>query len=288
MSIEEVADELYGLRPEEFIAARNTAAAQAKSTGDAGLAASVKALRRPVAGAWVLNRLVRDDPEQVHGVLELGARLRAAQGTLAAAELRALDAQRRELTRAVARQAVDAVRGEGKPVSAAVVGAVEETLRSAMVDAGVGAALATGRLVDTVSASGLEPVDLSRVVALGPEGGAAPARRPAVDRAARDEAALAAARTASAEAEAALARASEAAGEARRRATSAGRRREEVGARLEEARAAVLALEAELGAATEAEHDARRAQLATTRDERTAQDAAATARRALDRLTRDT
>lgn len=284
MSIEDVADELYGLLPEEFTAARNTAAAEAKSSGDAELAARLRTLRKPTAGAWVLNRLVRDDPGQVEGVLELGARLRAAQGTLAAAELRSLDAQRRELTRAVARQAVDAVRGGGKPVSAAVVGAVEETLRSAMVDAGVGAALATGRMVDTVSASGLEPVDVSRVVALGAD--TPPARRAATaDRAARDEAALAAARTAAARAEGALEQARVAAEEARRRATSAARRREEVAARLAEARAAVAALEDELAASTEAEHDARRAQLASTRDERTAQDAATAARRAVDRLT---
>ncbi|MBT9256987.1 transposase [Phycicoccus sp. MAQZ13P-2] len=284
MSIEDVADELYGLLPEEFTAARNAAAAEARSSGDADLAARLRTLRKPTAGAWVLNRLVRDDPEQVHGVLELGARLRAAQGTLAAAELRALDAQRRELTRAVARQAVDAVRGAGKPVSAAVAGAVEETLRSAMVDAGVGAALATGRMVDTVSASGLEPVDLSRVVALGAD--APPTRRAAsADREARDEAALVAARTAAAQAEGALEQAREAAEDARRRATSAARRREEVAARLAQARAAVAALEDELAASTEAEHDARRAQLANTRDERTAHDAATAARRTLDRLT---
>lgn len=43
-------------------------------------------------------------------------------------------------------------------------------------------------------------------------------------------------------------------------------------------------LEAQVGDATEAEAGARRSQLAATRDERAAHDAAAGARRALDRL----
>ncbi len=177
MGIEDVADELYGLPPEEFTAARNTRAKAAKDDGDRELAAAVTALRKPTAGAWLLNQLVRQHRGEVDAVLELGIRLRAAQGTLGAADLRALDEQRRQLTRAVARQAVAIAVSAGRKVSTQVAADVEETLRSAMVDPDAGAALATGLLTDTFSSNGLEPVDVARVVALGERatGRAAPA-----------------------------------------------------------------------------------------------------------------
>ena len=175
MSIEDVARELYGLEPEEFTAARNARAKQAKADGDPELAGRLQSLRKPTAGAWLLNQLVRRHGDEVQQVLDLGAQLRAAQGTLGADELRALDAQRRQLTRAVAEQARSLGRDAGRRVTDQTTADVAETLRSAMVDAAAGAALSTGLLTDTFSATGLEPVDLSRVVALAP---------PTVDRAA--------------------------------------------------------------------------------------------------------
>jgi hypothetical protein len=285
MGIQEVAAELYGLPPEEFTAARNTAAAEAKSSGDAELAAAVKVLRKPSVGAWLLNQLVRQRGDEVEQVLELGARLRAAQGTLGAAELRSLDTQRRALTRAVAGQAVSIGRSAGRTISAAVSGSVEETLRSAMVDTDAGAALSTGLLVDTFSASGLDPVDLSRVVAVG---GAAPrARRSAagpVEAPEPDPKAVAAARKAVERAEGGLRSAREAAEEARNAGVAARRRRDEVESELEKARRAVEALEEKLAAAVSADEDARRRQHTATRDERSAVEAAQKAQRALESL----
>lgn len=285
MRIEDVADELYALAPEDFTAARNARAQEAKAAGETDLAASLRTLRKPTAGAGLLNRFVRERGEEVEQVLELGARLRAAQGTLGAAELRALDAQRRALTRAVARQAADLARADGRNVSPAVLGAVEETLRSAIVDAAVGAAVASGLLTDTVSASGLEPVDLSRVVALGVDGPAA--RRPAADVERQpDAAAVAAAEQALADAEESLRAARDAAEEARQRAVGARRRREEAEASLETARRRVAELEQLLGDESDAEDAARRAQLAATRDERSATEAVTRARHRLDAAAR--
>ena len=166
MSIDDVAQELYALVPEEFTAARNARAKEAKAAGDAELAAQVQALRKPTAGAWLLNQLVRRQADEVQQVLDLGAQLRAAQGNLGAAEVRALDQQRRQLTRAVAQQARALGQDAGRRVTDQVTTDVEETLRSAMVDEAAGAALLTGLLTDTFSSTGLEPVDLSRVVAV--------------------------------------------------------------------------------------------------------------------------
>ena len=77
-----------------------------------------------------------------------------------------LDQQRRQLTRAVAQQARTLGQDAGRRVTDQVTTDVEETLRSAMVDEAAGAALLTGLLTDTFSSTGLEPVDLSRVVAV--------------------------------------------------------------------------------------------------------------------------
>ena len=98
----------------------------------------MQSLRKPTAGAWLLNQLVRQHGDEVQQVLDLGAQLRAAQGTLGADELRALDRQRRQLTRAVAEQARDLGREAGRRVTDATTADVEETLRSAMVDAAAG------------------------------------------------------------------------------------------------------------------------------------------------------
>jgi hypothetical protein len=166
VSIDDVAQELYALVPEEFTATRNARAKEAKAAGDAELAAQVQALRKPTAGAWLLNQLVRRHADEVQQVLDLGAQLRAAQGSLGAAEVRVLDQQRRQLTRAVAQQARRLGLDAGRRVTDQVTTDVEETLRSAMVDEAAGAALLTGLLTDTFSSTGLEPVDVSRVVAV--------------------------------------------------------------------------------------------------------------------------
>lgn len=249
MTVADVARELYGLPPEEFTSARNARAKEATAAGDPDLAAQVQSLRKPTTAAWLLNQLVRAHADEVAQVLSLGAELRAAQGTVAADELRALDRQRRRLTHAVAQQARVLGRDAGRRVSEQVAAAVEETLRSAMVDPDAGEALSSGLLTDTFSATGVEPVDLRAVVALGaPEAPPAPAaaasaashaRRSAGqrkdsaaeagdERAARDAArrrAVDGARRELAEAEAVLEKAEELSGRARVEADAAGRER---------------------------------------------------------------
>jgi hypothetical protein len=290
MEIDDIASELYGLAPQDFTAVRNARAKEAKESGDRELAEAVQALRKPTVGAWLLNQLVRRRRGEVEQSFELGARLRAAQGTLGAAELRALGEQRRRLTSAMAQQAAGMGREAGRTVSAQVVADVEETLRSAMVDPDAGAALASGLLVETFSSTGLGPVDLSRVVALGatapgrpasllPEGTSGGAAASA-----RDEHAVAAARRAVEEAEAALGVAGAEAEEARRLAGEARRRREDLRSELEGVRRRLGELELSLTAATDAEDSAARTHISAVRGERSAVEAAERARRRLDRL----
>ncbi|WP_240677492.1 DUF2848 family protein [Actinacidiphila soli] len=66
-----VLDELYGLRPDRFTAARTRHATRARQAGDRELGARLTALRRPTLAAWASNQLVRAHPEQVAPILRL-------------------------------------------------------------------------------------------------------------------------------------------------------------------------------------------------------------------------
>ena len=285
MSIEDVARELYGLAPEEFTAARNARAKAAKADGDPELAGRVQSLRKPTAGAWLLNQLVRRHGDEVQQVLDLGAQLRAAQGTLGADELRALDRQRRQLTRAVAEQARALGRDAGRRVTDQTTADVEETLRSAMVDAAAGAALSTGLLTDTFSATGLEPVDLSRVVALAPPptgDRAGTASEGEADSTGDPEAPdpvhqrrVANAERAVAEAGSALQEARERVEQAQEEVARAQQEREQLEAEREEVRRRLHDLDARVASATEAEDAATRERDGAQQVEVSAVDAAA-------------
>jgi hypothetical protein len=152
---DEVADELYALPPEEFIPARRARENEAKADGDKALAKEIAALPKPSTAAWVSNLLVRHQPDEIAGLVELGGLVREAQQSLAGDEVRALDIQRRQLIAALTRQARALAYERGHPVSTAVATQVEETLRAAMADPDAGEALLTGRLTSPLNYSGL-------------------------------------------------------------------------------------------------------------------------------------
>ena len=146
----EVADRLYGLSPGDFTAARD---AEAKAlAADKGIAARVKALRKPSIAAWAINLLVRREAEQIDQVLALGESLREAAASMAGEELRALTRQRRQLTSALATTARDLAREDDVRLTAAVVDQVEGMLTAAMLDPV--ASRAVGSLLDDLVAAG--------------------------------------------------------------------------------------------------------------------------------------
>ena len=155
MDLDEVADELYEVPPEEFIALRTERQDEAKADGDKALAKEIGALPKPSAAAWACNLLVREHRAEIEDLVELGDLLREAQENLAGDQLRALDVQRRQLVTALTRQARGLAAAREHPVSTAVATQVEETLRAAMADPDAGRALLTGRLTSPMSYSGL-------------------------------------------------------------------------------------------------------------------------------------
>lgn len=172
----EIADELYSLPLADFTPRRD---ALAKEHRGSDLAVRVKKLKKPTLAAWVVNLLVRRDPDQVTQVLEVGAALREAQAGLDATELRALTRQRRQLTAAVTTQARRTARGEGQQVTESVADQVEATLTAAMLDAGAAEAVRSGLLVAALAATGVDAVDAASAVALPEALGFEAASRPA-------------------------------------------------------------------------------------------------------------
>jgi DNA repair exonuclease SbcCD ATPase subunit len=183
------ADELYSVRPEEFVARRTALAAEAKDGGDKSLAAEIKRLTKPSTAGWVVNMLVRHEPDQVEQVLGLGAALREAQASMAGEELRRLGRQRRQLTGAVTREARALASELGQKVGDPVATQVEETLHAAMVDEDAAQAVRTGLLVKPLAVAGTEAADVVESVAVPAALGEtavrrAPAPRPGKRRAA--------------------------------------------------------------------------------------------------------
>ncbi|MFJ3490397.1 hypothetical protein [Leifsonia aquatica] len=174
MDLREVAGELYAAAPAEFVERRSAAAAGA----DRDLAKEIRAFRKPTASAAAINALVREHPDTVEDVLEIGDRMRAAFADRDRAAIR-------ELTRDRQRLLQKATRGLG--LSAAVEREVEETLQAAVVDPAAAAAVRSGMLLRALESTGVDQVDVSDAVALPVDVDAPPPERPARARTAVDE-----------------------------------------------------------------------------------------------------
>jgi len=138
MDFDTVAGELYGGDLAEFVSARNAAAKAAKAEGDADLAAKIKELRKPTTAAAIVNRLAREDPDELRELAELGDELRDAHTRLAGDDLRALARRRGELVRRI-------VHGLAK-MSDTVAREVEATLEAVAADPGTAALALAGCL----------------------------------------------------------------------------------------------------------------------------------------------
>lgn len=160
------AEELYGLLPGEFVGRRNALAKEAKDEGDRELSEQVKKLAKPSTAAWVVNMLVRHEPEQVEQILELGAALREAQESMAGDQLRELGKQRRQLTAAVTRQARALAAELGERIGDPIADQVEATLHAAMIDEDASKAVRTGFLVKPMTVTGTEASDVVESVAV--------------------------------------------------------------------------------------------------------------------------
>jgi hypothetical protein len=148
VDVDQVADELYALTPEQFTPARNARAHEAKAAGDKDAAAAIAGLRKPTAVAWLANSLVRQRPDEIGPLLELGAALREASATLSGPELRELSRQRHRLVYALVQEAKAVAAESGRRVTDDVARRLEETLTAALTDEDYGELLRQARLTD--------------------------------------------------------------------------------------------------------------------------------------------
>jgi hypothetical protein len=168
-----IALELYAVPFDEFMAAR-TAAAKAATGSGKDLAAAVKALPKPSAAAWAVNMMAVHESEILAQLADLGRRMRAAQSALDARALRELARERRALLDTAVGTARSVAERNGRAISTAIASDVERTLGALIADEGAAAAVQSGLLVRTLSADGVDTVDLEGAVAVP---GAVPAPR---------------------------------------------------------------------------------------------------------------
>ncbi len=197
MALQAAADELYGLPPEQFTAARDDFANRLRQAGERELATAVRDLRRPSVSAWLVNLLVRRRGPDLDDLVDIGDRIRSAMTSGAGDAVRTLTEERRSAIESLV-AAVEAM--AGRPVTPAVAEEVRLTLEAATADLTAATAVRSGRLVRPLRYAGFgELPDLAGAVGLAPAR-AAPAPRPAGRRpkdpagraTARDEAARAA------------------------------------------------------------------------------------------------
>ncbi len=212
----EGADELYGIDPSGFIAARDALAKELKGKGEVAAASRVRALRRPTAAAAALNRVARDEPALVADLVKAGQQLAAAQAAAVRGDREALRDASRHRRDLIGRLATAATEIAGATHREAIAATIE----AAAVDTEVGELLAAGRL--TRDAPPPSAFDLTGV----PEELAPPPRinRKAEERRLRADEEVTAAERALADAEQAL-EAAEAATVAARHTLDEARRR---------------------------------------------------------------
>jgi asparagine synthetase B (glutamine-hydrolysing) len=173
VTLPEPARDLLALPPSRFVSERNALAKALSARGDAA-ASAVRALRRPVGLAWVMNRLARDRPEDVAALLAAGDRLRRGQRRAlsgeGAEELRAGEAELRGTARALRDAAAPLLGGKGS----AGLSRLELLLRIAASTPAAREALRAGVLEREPEA---EAVDLSGLAVLEGGGSGGSARR---------------------------------------------------------------------------------------------------------------
>jgi len=131
--------ELYQLDPDQFMARRRDLADRARAAGDPAAARQITGLRKPTRSAWVVNRLVRADPDVTARLAALADELRDAERSPQGARIRELSAARARLVDELTRQALS----ELPAPPAALREEVSATFDAALADPGVAANLGT-------------------------------------------------------------------------------------------------------------------------------------------------
>ena len=157
VDLEEVADELYGSSPEDFVERRTERVAEARQAGDRVVAKQISQLRRPTRTAWMVNLLARANASEITQLLDLGRALQDAQQRAAGDDLR-------RLSKSAQIGSGRADQASGRPGHAAghaptegTVQEVSQTLQAALADPAIADLVQRGRLTQAASYGGFGP-----------------------------------------------------------------------------------------------------------------------------------
>jgi hypothetical protein len=146
VNLDDVAQEIYGLSPEEFTERRNARAKEIIAAGNRELGAEVRRLPKPTVSAWLANMLVRTRAASVTELVALGQELREAQSQGARADMRRVQDRRREIIRDLVAAASQCATEAGHSMGSQVQRQLEDTLEAAVADPESAALLKAGTL----------------------------------------------------------------------------------------------------------------------------------------------
>lgn len=161
-ALDSVAAELYAVDRDEFVRERG---ARARATEDRDLAARIRKLRKPTAAAALVNRFVREQPDRVRELRDLGDALRQAHRDLDGVRIRELSPQRGRLVDELSTMVTDGA-------SDTVAREVRETLDAAVADPDTAEEVARGQLVTALHpGTGIGDDDMAAWFASAPASG---------------------------------------------------------------------------------------------------------------------
>lgn len=155
MELNSATEELYRVAPAHFTAARDTMAAEARLSGDAELASTLKKLRKPSVGAWLANLLVFEQPSDIELLINLGVSLRSPKHTLDREQIRRVSKEKGDAVSKLVQDARSKASRAGQSVSTAASQELEATLEAAFADPQAAESLLGGRLSGGLLYSGL-------------------------------------------------------------------------------------------------------------------------------------
>jgi hypothetical protein len=160
-AIDDIADDLYALPADDFVAVRNDRAKAARAAGAREVAAAIAKLAKPNAAAWLANQLARARADDVRALVDLGASMRDATASLDRDELRRLSTQQRQLMASLVREARAVAEAAGVRPNEATIRGLEEILHAALAEPDAAEDLTAGRLTGTLRSSGFPSGDMA-------------------------------------------------------------------------------------------------------------------------------
>jgi len=157
-ALERELDALYQLPLDRFTAARNELANRLRADGQAEAAQKVKALRKPSAAVWLVNRLAREDELDIQRLLKAGESMTKTQAKVARGQSpEAFLEARREEQQALERLARAARKlADREGVGGSAIDRATQTLRAAALTEEGRKLLKRGRLTDELQPPGFE------------------------------------------------------------------------------------------------------------------------------------